>query len=203
MVQRWPVRVPIPGTDAPPPVRHAAVRRGTADYRHAHHRHLLPHCLRRDRLHPGAVRRGENRAAEHDRPLFDRGRRRRRGLRRTGRRGRGDDHAVPGNEGPAHGRNADGPHDHHLQHLVHAGCRARGLDLHGDHAGRVLSPDGIERAADCRFHLALGAGDARDFGPHGRDSGRGGLPGLPRFLDQERVRAGRCHPLSRTGRKAA
>jgi V/A-type H+/Na+-transporting ATPase subunit A len=34
-------------------------------------------------------------------------------------------------------------------------------------------------------------------GPHGGDSRRGGVPGLPRFFHQERLRAGRADPQSR------
>jgi hypothetical protein len=152
-----------------------------ADDRHAHHRHFFP-IARGDRLHSRSVRCGQDRAAEHHCPLLDRGRCRGRGLRRTGRRSRRDHHAVPGNERPAHRRNADGPHDHHLQHVVHAGRGPRGVDLHGDHVGRILSPNGLERAADRRFDVALGAGDARDLGTHGRNPGRRSLSGLPRFV---------------------
>ena len=43
-----------------------------------------------------------------------------------------------------------------------------------------------------RLDLALGPGHARDLRPHGGDPGRGGLPGLPRLLDQDPLRARRC-----------
>ena len=45
------------------------------------------------------------------------------GLRRTRQRGRGDLHRVPGTHRPAYGPPPDGTHDHHLQHLQHAGRR--------------------------------------------------------------------------------
>lgn len=78
-----------------------------------------------------------------------------------------------------------------------AGRRPRGFDLHGRHAGRILPPDGFERAVDRRLDFSLGSSHARDFRPHGRDSGRGSISGLPRFIDQERVRTRRHDPLSR------
>ena len=85
---------------------------------------------------------------------------------------------------PADRRLADGPHHHHLQHLVDAGGGARGVDLHRHHAGRVLPADGLRRAAARRLHLALGPGHARDLGPPGGDPRRRGLPGLSRLRHQ-------------------
>jgi len=119
MVQRWPVRRPIPGQLFRRRFATRLYAEEPTDHRHTDRRHLFPHCQRRNRMYPGAVWRWKNGSPEHDCPLFERGRRRRGGLRRTCRRGRGDDHALPGDEGPAHGRNVDGPHDHHLQHVVH------------------------------------------------------------------------------------
>jgi multidrug efflux pump subunit AcrB len=78
-----------------------------------------------------------------------------------------------------------------------AGRRPRGFDLHGRHAGRILPPDGFERAVDRRLDFSLGSSHARDFRPHGRDSGRGSISCLPRFIDQKRVRTSRHDSLSR------
>ena len=119
-----------------------------ADHHHpAHHRHVPADRARRHRLHSGSLRRRQDGAAElHRAPLDDRRRHHHR-LRRARRRGRGDHQRVPGDEGPAHRRLADGSHHHHLQHVVDAGGRARVLDLHRHHARRVLPADGLRRAA--------------------------------------------------------
>ena len=57
---------------------------------------------------------------------------------------------------------------------------ARGVDLYGPHARRVLPADGTQRAADRRLHIALGAGDARNLRATGEIPGE---EGFPAYLD--------------------
>src|SRR5660398_203166 len=50
------------------------------------------------------------------------------------------------------------PEDYHdRQHLEHAGGGKRGLDLHGNHHGRILSGHGIRRGFDGGLDLTGGA----------------------------------------------
>ncbi len=74
---------------------------------------------------------------------------------------------------------ADGADDPDRQHVEHAGGGTRGVDLHGDHAGRVLPRPGVRRRADGRLDQPLGRGPARSLEPPGGDAGRGGLSGVP------------------------
>ncbi len=101
---------------------------------------------------------------------------------------------------PRTGQEPDGAHADHLQHQLHAGGRARGVGLHGGHDRRVLPPDGPQRPAAGRLHLALGAGAARDVRPPGGDPRRGGLPGLPRVGDRRLLRARRPGAAATTAR---
>jgi V-type H+-transporting ATPase subunit A len=66
------------------------------------------------------------------------------------------------------------------QHVEHAGGGARGVDLHGHHAGRVLPRHGQERVDDGRLDVALGRGAARDLRPPGGDASR--FAGYPAYL---------------------
>ena len=100
MTQKWPVKVAIRG-----------------------YREKPPHRRRRHRLHPGPVRLRQDRPPARHRQAGRRRRHRHGGLRRTRQRGRGDLHRVPGTHRPAYGPPPDGTHDHHLQHLQHAGRR--------------------------------------------------------------------------------
>ena len=81
--------------------------------------------------------------------------------------------------GRARGRHHEA-HDARREHVEHACRRARGVDLHGHHARRVLPRPGHERLDDGRLDFALGRGAARDLGPPRRDAGRLGLPGVRR-----------------------
>ena len=81
-------------------------------------------------------------------------------LRRAGRRGGGGAEGVPRAGGPPHRTLPNGAHHHHLQHLLHARGRPRGIGVHRRHHGGVLPPDGPGCAAAGRLHQPLGPGHA-------------------------------------------
>ncbi len=94
---------------------------------------------------PGGFGTGKTVLQESARQVVRRRRHRLRRLRRARQRdGRGAGRVSPA-RGPAHRPAAHGAHGHHRQHLEHAGGRARGRDLHGDHRGRVLPRPGPAR----------------------------------------------------------
>ena len=154
--QKWPVRKAFEcGAVQTESVAPALSRR--ADRHHAKaDRYVLSHRQGRHGLHSRSVRRRQDRASEPHLAAFLGRRGHRRGLRRTRRRSRGDDQRVSAIVRSQDWRHLDGPHDHHLQHLVHAGRGAGGFDLHGHHAGRVLPADGVRRAPDRRLDRRVG-----------------------------------------------
>ena len=154
------------------------------------HRHLLPAGRGGNLLHPRPVRRGQDGPPADHIPLCRGRRRHHRGLRRAGRRGRGNHPRVPGAGRPQNGRIPDEPDGHHLQHLLYARGGPRGLDLYRDFDRRVLPADRAQGSAAGGQHLPLGSGAPRVFGPSRGDPRRGGLPGLPGEPDRRGVRAG-------------
>ena len=168
-----------------------APRPGRADgHQDPDHRHLLPRGQGRHLLHPGPLRRRQDRAPAGHQPQRRSRHRHHRRLRRAGRRSRGDPQGIPRAHRPAHRPVAHGADDHHLQHELDAGRRARGLRVHGRDHGRILPADGPRRPAPRRLDQPLGPGHARDVRSAGGNPGRGGLPGLPRIRHRELLRAG-------------
>ncbi len=131
----WPVRVPRP-VRAPPAGERAA------GHRPAHPRLPVPGGAGRQGGDSGRLRHRQDGAAGGAGQGLQRRRHRlprlRRARQRDGRRAGG----IPAAHRPAHRPAADGAHGDHRQHLEHAGGRARGVDLLGDHRGRVLPRPG-------------------------------------------------------------
>ena len=163
MMQRWPVRVPRP---------YAQEGRGrrAAGHRHARHRHVLPAGQGRRGVHPGPVRRRQDRHPAPGRQVVQRAGRRLHRLRRARQRDDRRAHGVPRAHRPVLGRAAHEAHGARRQHLEHAGRRARGVRLHRHHDGRVLPRHGLRGRAPGRLHVALGRGDARDLRTPRRDA---------------------------------
>ncbi len=142
-------------------------------------------------VHPGAVRRRQDRHPAPGRQVEQRADRHLHRLRRARQRDDRRAHGVPRARGPVLGRAAHEAHRARRQHLQHAGRRARGERLHGHHDGRVLPRHGLRGRAPGRLDVPLGRGDARDLGPSRGDAGRGRLPGLPRHAARGVLRARR------------
>ena len=83
------------------------------------------------------------------------------------------------------------------QHLQHARGGARGIHLHGHHAGRIHARHGHERQHDGRQHLALGRSAPRDFRAPCRNASGPGLSGLLGCSARVLLRAGGTGALPR------
>ena len=105
--------------------------------------HLLSDRPRRDRMHPGAVRRRQDRPAESDLTALGSRHRGRGRLRGTRRRGSGNHFRISKTHRPQDGRLVDGTHHYHLQHFFNACGSTGSLHLYRHHAGGILPADGI------------------------------------------------------------
>ena len=123
------------------------------------HRHAVPHSQGRHRRRTRSLRLGQDRRAAPAGDVVGRGHRLYR-LRRARQRDDRRPYGVPRADRPEERRTSDEAHGAHSEHLRHARCGARGVNLYRHYHSGVLPRHGLRRGRPCRLDLPLGRGPA-------------------------------------------